>query len=210
MAEGAKLDLELLERWRAGDRQAGNQLVRRLFPLIRRYFVNKLPADYEDLVQETFARLVHARDEFRGDASFRTYVFRISRNVLAESLRRRYQRGRHFAPATSSIIDVTGRQPSSLMIEHESRCLLLEALRMQPLDDQDLLELYYWEGLSGPELAGVFEVCVPTVRSRLRAALGRLRQTYAKLGCELCPADVERQLRDALLPDAKAQAPTAP
>jgi RNA polymerase sigma-70 factor (ECF subfamily) len=204
MAGGAQLDLELLERWRGGDREAGNQLVRRLFPAIRRYFRNKLTADYEDLVQETFTRLVHARDDFRGEASLRTYVFRISRNVLAEHLRRRYLRGRHFAPATSSIVEVVGRRPSSLMLELESRCMLLEALRMLSLDDQDLLELYYWENLSGRELA---EVPVPTTRSRLRAAIGRLRQAYRKLGRELDTAGLERELRDVLRPkDRRASA----
>ena len=80
-------DLELLERWREGDRRAGNDLVRRYFPSVRAYFVNKVTIEYEDLVQETFARLMRARDRFRGDAGFRVYLFQIARYVLLEHFR---------------------------------------------------------------------------------------------------------------------------
>jgi RNA polymerase sigma factor (sigma-70 family) len=191
-------DIELLERWRAGDVRAGNELVTRHFPGVRAYFVNKLASEYEDLMQETFTRLVSARDQFRGEASFRTYLFRIARYVLAEHLRKRY-RGRSFEPASSSIADITERRPSSVIAEREAHRLLLDALRQVALDDQDLLELYYWQGLTACEVGSLFEIGESTVRSRIRAALERVRRAYVALSDaphsrELEIDDVERWL----------------
>lgn len=194
------LDIELLEGWRSGDRQAGNMLLRRHFPKVRTYFINKLPIEYEDLVQETFARLVDARDQFRGEASFKTYLLRIARYVLAEHLRRRYRRG-PLEPANHTIADLTNRRPSSLIAEREAHRLLLDALRQISLEDQELLELYYWQDLTAREVGCVLELVESTVRSRIRAALERLRRTYAELGSaphsrDLEVDDVERWLHE--------------
>ena len=84
-------DEELLERWRSGDREAGSRLIRRHFLNVRTYFRMRMPGEYEDLVQETFTGLSKSFDNFRGHSSFRTYLFRIARNVLAEALRKRYR-----------------------------------------------------------------------------------------------------------------------
>jgi RNA polymerase sigma-70 factor (ECF subfamily) len=174
-------DLELLERWRDGDRAAGNELLERHFRSVRTYFVNKLPNEHEDLVQETFARLVRARDQFRGEASFKTFLLRIARFVLAEQLRKRYRRGRQLELSTSSIASLTERRPSSVISERETHRLLLDALRQIPLEDQELLELYYWQELTGRELGSLFELTESTVRSRVRAALDRLRKAFVAL-----------------------------
>ncbi|HLT39815.1 MAG TPA: sigma-70 family RNA polymerase sigma factor [Enhygromyxa sp.] len=182
MASEEVPDIELLERWRAGDRQAGNVLLRRHFPGVRAYFVNKLPDEHEDLVQETFARLVGARDQFRQEASFRTYLFRIARYVLAEHLRKRYRRGREVEPTSEPIAYLTDRRPSSVIAERETHRLLLDALRQVSIDDQDLLELYYWQDLTAREVGSLFSLVESTVRSRIRAALERLRRVYVELG----------------------------
>ena len=52
---------------------------------------------------------------------------------------------------------------------------MLAALRRLPLQSQMLLELYYWEDLTGPELAQTLELSHNTVRSRLSRAREALR-----------------------------------
>lgn len=184
-------DIELLEAWRDGDRRAGNLLLRRHFPCVRTYFVNKLPSEHEDLVQETFARLVHARDRYRGEASFKTFLFRIARHVLAEHLRKRYRRGQQIEPASQAIAYLTDRRPSSVIAERETHRLLLDALRQVSLEDQDLLELYYWQDLTAREVGSLFELVESTIRSRIRAALERLRRAYLELGSAPHSRDLE-------------------
>ncbi|MFO0633263.1 MAG: sigma-70 family RNA polymerase sigma factor [Nannocystaceae bacterium] len=90
------LDLELLEAWRGGDAKAGNALFDRYFDAVFRFFRNKVADHADDLVQQTFLALVQARDRFRGDSSFRTYLFTAARSKLfnyLEATRRARGRG---------------------------------------------------------------------------------------------------------------------
>src|ERR1051325_6527963 len=80
-------DLALLESWRAGDVRAGQALFRRYFHDVYRFFANKVGAEADELVQQTFAASVVAAARFRGGSSFRTYLFAIAGNQLDNFLR---------------------------------------------------------------------------------------------------------------------------
>src|SRR4051812_42541409 len=132
-------DAELLERWRAGDRNSGEILFERYYALVERFFLNKIGDAITDLVQETFIRCLKNHDKIRGP--FRVYLFGIAYNVLHEHLRKRYRdRGE---PGDVSIRDMADG-PVTLVAEHREHRLLLEALRSIPSDDQVILELHYW------------------------------------------------------------------
>src|SRR5262249_21580865 len=89
MTEDTAEDLELLDRWCAGDKAAGNRLFRRHYRAIYRFFETKGENDFDEPVQETFLTCVRKRDQFRRDASFRTFLFAIARLVLFEHWRKR-------------------------------------------------------------------------------------------------------------------------
>src|SRR5215470_16877365 len=97
-------DLELLERWRAGDAGAGQALFTRYFDRMYRFFASRSDRDIDDLVQRTFLACVRARDEFRGDASFRSFLFTIARYELYAHYRRQHRDG-DLVPLTSSLAD---------------------------------------------------------------------------------------------------------
>src|SRR5262245_61293281 len=121
-------DAELLDRWRLGDARAGEQLTTRHFMTVRAYFVNKAPAEYEDLVQETFLRVSSKRDNYRGTSSFRAFLLGIARMILLEFLRAK-QRSNRFDPLEHSVADVEGGRMSSAMARDEFHQRLLLALR---------------------------------------------------------------------------------
>lgn len=177
-------DLELLERWRSGERRAGDELFSRHFKGIRSYFFLKFPNEHEDLIQETFSRMVENRDRFRGESTFKTYLFRIAGYVGAEHLRRRYKLGDAFSPATSSLADVTRRRQSSILAGREDRRLLLDALWNLPIEQQDLIQLYYWQDLTANQVGEILDIPVPTVRGRLRLAIGRLGKLHKQLAAQ--------------------------
>jgi DNA-directed RNA polymerase specialized sigma24 family protein len=58
---------------------------------------------------------------------------------------------------------------------------LLAALRSLPIEQQILLELFYWESMQGPELAELYELPEGTIRTRLRTARLRLVEAFAQL-----------------------------
>jgi RNA polymerase sigma-70 factor (ECF subfamily) len=171
-------DLDLLERWRAGDAEAGSDLFEHHFDAVHRFFVNKAPADAADLVQRTFLACVEARDRFRQQSSFRTFLFAIAHHELLAHWRKRARAD--LDPSVSSLRDLDP-SPSTMLARVAEERHLLEALRSVPMELQIALELFYWEGLTGAELAEVLGVPEGTARSRLRRGLELLRKRLEEL-----------------------------
>lgn len=173
-------DVDLLRRWREGDRAAGEALFERHFDAIARFFRNKVDHGIDDLIQRTFLACVESRDKFRGDSSFRTYLFGVAHNVLGKHYRSKRRHGDRIDFGVTSVHDL-GPSPSVIVAKHREQRLLLEALRRIPLDLQVVLELYYWEKLPAPEVARVVGVPEGTARTRIRRAKQLLEQEMAKL-----------------------------
>jgi len=167
-------DAELLQAWRGGDNNAGNELVRRHFMSVYRFFANKVNEDLDDLIQRTFLACVEGRDRVREDSSLRAYILGIARNQLLMHVRRRHRMERPFAPDEMTVAEMTG-SPSRVMAERDEEKLLLAALREIPLDLQTIVELYYWEELSVAQMAEILEIPAGTVKSRLYRARDALR-----------------------------------
>ena len=172
--------MTLLEAWRGGDAEAGEVLFERYFESVYRFFCNKVPRDVDDLVQETFLGCVGAKERFREEASFRTFLFAIARKVLLKYRERWAPRdaGEEFHASRVADLDLTATQ---VVVENEAQALLLRALRRLPLDLQTALELFYWEGLPSREIAEVVELPHGTVRSRLRRGREMLRELIEEL-----------------------------
>lgn len=84
-------DHELASAYRAGDERAAAELVRRHAPALGRYLYSSgaAPDEIEDLVQEALFRAFRRLDSWRGEASFRSWLFAIAGNVLRDEFRRR-------------------------------------------------------------------------------------------------------------------------
>ena len=174
-------DLELLEAWRDGDEAAGGNLFDRYFDALYRFFRNKVRDGSEDLVQATFLSCVASRDRFRGDSTFRSYLFTVARSKLYDHLRSRRRLDGRLDFTEVSVADL-GTSPSGVVARREEEQLLQLALQRLPLELQIAIELFYFEGLSGSEVATVLEIAEGTVRSRLRRALAMLRQVIDQQG----------------------------
>ena len=171
-------DYDLLDAWRGGDDKAGNTLFDRHFDSIYRFLQNKTDQDPADLVQLVFLACIERPDSFRGESSFRTYLFSIARNLLYRHYRDRKKHDVDFG--VTSLQDL-GPTPTFVVDKRAHDRLLLEALRAIPLELQIAIELHYWERLSGPELARVLDLPEGTVRSRLRRGREALQQKLEEL-----------------------------
>ena len=175
-------DLALLAAWRDGDRQAGSKLLQGRIREITWFFRNKVAneADVADLVGQTFLGSVTSKDRFRGDASFRQFLYAVAHNTLRNYLRTRSKRDRELLDfAAVCVGDLLPRTPSSIQVHRRELRAFVDALRCIPLEDQIVLELKYFEGLAGGAIADVLGVAEGTVRSRLRRGLARLRAEVA-------------------------------
>ncbi|MEM6293185.1 MAG: sigma-70 family RNA polymerase sigma factor [Myxococcota bacterium] len=174
-------DAELLQRWRGGDRDAGNVLFERHFAVVCNFFRNKVSDGVDDLIQRTFVTCLEAEVRYRGEASFRSFLLGIARNVLLRSFREKRRDGKTFAPLEHSVCDVDP-SPSVLVAGREEHAHLLQALRTLPLDLQIALELYFWESWTMREIASALDVPQGTAASRLRRAKVALKEALAKGG----------------------------
>jgi RNA polymerase sigma-70 factor (ECF subfamily) len=183
-------DATLLDCWRAGDEASGQALFQRHFDSIYRFFETKCEAESEDLVQATFLACLHAKQQFRKEASFRTYLFTIARHQLYRTLRRRQRDGERLDFEISSIAELV-TTPGTRMARDQEHRQLLETLQQLPVEQQTLLELHYWEGLGIAELAEIFEATAETIRTRLHRARKALRAKLERAAPEHASESLE-------------------
>jgi RNA polymerase sigma factor (sigma-70 family) len=176
----AETDVDLLEQWSAGSREAGNQLIERHFDVVYRFFRNKVGTEIDDLVQQTFLGCLEARARYQGQATFKTFLLAIAHKQLYRHYDK--QRRQTIDVAVASLHDL-GTSPSGVVARREDHRLLVDALRRVPLEAQLVLELAFWEGLDGNEIAHVLEVPLNTAYTRLRRAKNALRVRLE----QLCP-----------------------
>ncbi len=201
-------DAELLAAWGGGDQSAGETLFERHFEPVARFFRNKLGAAEaaDDLIQLTFLGALEGRERFRGDASFRTFLFAVARNVLLKHFRNRGRDGaRHVDFEATALHDLDPSPSAVLARDHEQR-LLLQALRRIPIESQIALELHYWEGMTAKEIGETLAVPLGTAKTRIRRAKQQLAEHMTLLSsgallAEETEAGLEtwaRALRDRL------------
>ena len=186
-------DRQLLERWRAGDRRAGNQLFQRHFDAVSAFFETKVQRDVEELVQATFMACVQNIDSFRRESSFRTFLFAIARRKLYRYYRSKRRHGDKLDFHLTSVAELKTGVRTNLGKEEDQQHLL-HALSALPVEQQILLELHYWEEMDAAALAEVFDVTPSTVRSRLHRARNALRKLVEKQ--TQLPLTVTRSVED--------------
>src|SRR2546425_2082839 len=120
----------------------------------------------EDLAQETFVRACGSAVLYRGQASVRTWLFSIARNVLVDHYRRR---------SPELLID----PPET--VEHPEvgrRLEVTEALASLPVLSRDAIVLCDVLGFSPAEAAGITGVTPNAFRVRLHRARGQFREVF--------------------------------
>ena len=132
-----------------------------------------------DLLQDAFLNAYRKLDQFQGDSSFSTWVYRIAMNL---ALSRRRKRKRLFgwwdregsAPPDPADLRATS-DPTTGLERAELETVVQRALSHLPADARAVVILRDLEGLGYDEIAEILGVPIGTVRSRLHRARGELR-----------------------------------
>jgi RNA polymerase sigma-70 factor (ECF subfamily) len=129
-------------------------------------------ADAEDVLQTTFVKAFSALPQFRGDASLKTWLFRIAVNEAISLLRRRD------SSCLSTNDEELGEYPApDVMSDTERVAVRTLVLSLKP-DFRTVLVLRYWEELSYEEIASVLSLPLPSVKMRLHRAKEAFRDLY--------------------------------
>jgi RNA polymerase sigma-70 factor (ECF subfamily) len=172
-------EVALVERARAGDERAFEELVRRHQRMAFRtaYLLTGSSADAEDAAQSGLVKAWSALPRFRRGAPFRPWLLRI---VANEALNRRRTSGRlHQLRLRVAAAVPTGDaapSPEGAALDAERRQHLLDAVSRLGVRDRAIVACRYFLELSESETAEVLDVRLGTVKSRTARALARLRE----------------------------------
>jgi RNA polymerase sigma-70 factor (ECF subfamily) len=175
-------DAVLVERIRSGDRYAFNLLVWKWEKPIYNLALRVLGSeeDAAEVCQEVFIKAYMHIHEFRGDARFSTWLYRIAINCCHNHLRRR-QRQRKLQV---QVPDVEGAAaPDAEAVIHQTQLVdrIHRALQALPEDQRLVVELRVMHELSVEEVARIMGIPEGTVKSRLYYAVKRLRELLQPL-----------------------------
>ena len=179
-------DIELIDRFKRGEESAFEELVLkyqdRIYNLCRHMLSNA--HDAEDAAQDTLIKAYQNLKKFRPEASFYTWLYRIAVNTcldykkrpLFESIFKFSDKGEEFTLEQVSAEPSPERLYESKQLEqalYKSLGKLSPNLRM-------VIILKEIEGLSYEEIAGILDVSIGTVKSRISRAREKLKQRLKK------------------------------
>jgi RNA polymerase sigma-70 factor (ECF subfamily) len=179
-------DEELMRRFQAGQGEAFPVLVQRhrarVFAFVLRLTQERSRA--EDVLQETWLRVVRGAAAYQPTAKFTTWVYTIARNAWADSARR--ERHRATEPLDEEPPDggAPWSDPERGAGSAELRPLLEAAVAALPLEQREVFLLRELAGIPFAEIARMTGAPEPTVKSRMRYALAALQKHLGGAGVD--------------------------
>jgi RNA polymerase sigma-70 factor (ECF subfamily) len=167
---------------RDADRQRiFEDLMRTYLPDLRRLArsYTRGPAEQEDLLQEIALGLWTALPQFRGEASERTWLYRVAHNTAMSFVTSHNRRANREQPGTPADLPASSKSPESMAIDDQQRARLWSAVAELPLTDRQIVVLHF-EGLSAVEIEAVTGLSAGSVATRLT----RTRQKLMARGRE--------------------------
>ena len=177
--------------WQGGDEEAFDRLVEgysgRVYSLLTR-FLGRHPGR-EDLVQETFLRVVRARDRYVPTARFTTWLYRIVYNLAVNETQRRAGRtpvsidqplgADGDESASPDFVDDTAVDPSDGLAREDVVQAVRTAIAALPENQRMALVLAKYEELSYVEIATILESSEKAIKSLIHRARETLRTRLA-------------------------------
>ncbi|MDF2668584.1 MAG: polymerase sigma70 factor [Paenibacillus sp.] len=164
-----------------GDLAAFRELVERhkgyIFTLLIQMIGHRETA--EDLSQEVFLKLHRALGQFRGDAKFSTWLYRIAANTVTD-----YKRSRANNPLLKLLRFGRDRaapiddNPEQRAVAKEGQEQMQQLISKLPDKYKLILFLYFYKQLSVQEIAVIAELPVKTVETRLLRGKAKLKQKW--------------------------------
>jgi RNA polymerase sigma-70 factor (ECF subfamily) len=180
----ARRDVELVERLKKGDAKALEELYQRhrerAYGIAHRLVGSR--EDALDVVQESFVHVLRGIQTFRGQSSFRTWLYRIVTHAALDYRRWRSLRATESLDSERALepVDASGqRSPQDTAADRDLAAAIDKALANVSEKNRAALVLFAIEGMSYKEIADVLSISVGTVMSRIFNARQRLRELLA-------------------------------
>lgn len=176
-------EILLISRARGGDREAFGALVEQyrdnVYRLAYRMCGNAYDAD--EAAQEAFVAAWRALPNFRGDAKFSTWLYRLTTNAAIDVMRREK---RHQTVGDGEMMELAddADSPQETVERTEQQEAVQKALSTLSEEYREVLLLRYMEELDYAEIAEVLQLPSGTVKSRINRAKAALKTALLKSG----------------------------
>ena len=176
-------EILLISRARGGDREAFGALVEQyrdnVYRLAYRMCGNAYDAD--EAAQEAFVAAWRALPNFRGDAKFSTWLYRLTTNAAIDVMRREK---RHQTVGDGEMVDLAddADSPQETVERTEQQEAMQKALATLSEEYREVLLLRYMEELDYAEIAEGLQLPSGTVKSRINRAKAALQTALLKCG----------------------------
>lgn len=165
-----------LDRCAEGDERAIRWVLNRYRDRVVRLAAHVLhnPREAEDVAQEAFVKAFRQIGQFRGESGFYAWLYRIVINLCLDRMRRK---------CATAEMPLEGAPPGMVarMPDMEKRLSVEQVLNSLTPPMRAALVLREVEGLEYSEIAGVLDIPVGTVRSRLNTAREQFRRRWLAL-----------------------------
>jgi RNA polymerase sigma factor (sigma-70 family) len=142
------------------------------------YGMSRDSALSEDLVQEVFWRILRYRETYNGQLSFKSWTYRIARNLFIDRLRKQGKRTKVEVDSLEDHPDPEAKTGYQEAVRLDDRARLLEALDSLPEDQKEILVLSRFEGLSFKAVGEILNCSEGAAKVRAFRALQTLRATF--------------------------------
>jgi RNA polymerase sigma-70 factor (ECF subfamily) len=175
-SDDARADIALIGRVIARDGRAIGELYDRhsrlLYGLILRILRNRSEA--EEVLQEVFVQVWTRADTYQVELGAPVaWLVRIARNRAIDQIRSNSVRAR---TAEATPLPPPVETPEARAVMSEQQRAVARALGMLPLEQRELIEHAYFQGLTQSELAERFHLPLGTVKTRVRTGMMTLRR----------------------------------
>lgn len=170
-------DQELIARWSRGDERAATELVERHAQALARFAAScgvRGGDDVEELVQDTLVRAFQSLNGFRGESSFRTWLFTIQRRLLLD--RRRAERRRRDKVEVQEDDAATEYDALDTLVAGEAEAKVRGAMKALSPTQREVFTLRVSEGLSYKEIAQLVGTTEGAARVHYHNALRKVKE----------------------------------
>jgi RNA polymerase sigma-70 factor (ECF subfamily) len=179
-AVGADPDYLLVQQALAGSQLAYNALVSRYRRMVFSLAADLLrnPDDANEAAQDAFLKAFRYLQSWRGECRFSTWLYRVTRTVIFDYLRRNRSRERRFPTvSTEHLTHHSDNTPtaSDRLIRQEQQSEIAAALDLLLPGDRAVLTLFYLQEQSLEEICQIMNWQMSNAKSRLCRARQRLR-----------------------------------
>jgi RNA polymerase sigma-70 factor (ECF subfamily) len=168
------------------DKAAFKSLFTHFSPFLKAFLIKSggvTPENAEELVQETMIKVWRKAPSFSpAQASASTWIYTIARNTRIDWLRKQNRQNPDLLNAEDLYDERENPTPLSSLSQIRTKKLIAEQLNQLPTEQAEVLQLMYFQGQSGQQVATTLELPLGTVKSRIRLAMNKMKLALAPLG----------------------------